>query len=447
MTVVCGTDFSDASAAACHVAAELAARHHEPLTIVHALVPMAPAPGVPVAAGVLDEMVSSVRKSLTELAGSLAGSGPDVGIVVEIGEPDEVLLQCATEKNARLIVIGSVGRRGARWLLGSTADRLASRSPFPLLVTRPRFPAREWLQANEPLRVIVASDLGPSTTPAVAWAAHLPEHGPCAFIVAHLAWPPGEYDRLAIDGPMHLDRTHPVVEELLERDLAVAARSLHGVGETKIVVEPAMGRTSDSLTSIATREDADLVIVGRGRGDEQHWWEASTSRAVVRKAPMSVVVVPADTGEEPEIAVPRIQRVFAATDLSRAGNAALVYALALAPAGGSVRIVHVIDADDQDERQRRYREIESLVRSARLDPGVAVEIEILSGEDTARRITTESERFDADLVCIGSRGRSAIATVFGSISQEVLLRSERPVLVVQSVPAGRREVAPAPAGA
>lgn len=446
MAVVCGTDFSEASAAASQVAAELAARHDEALTIVHALVPPAPASGVPIAAGVSDELLSSARKSLAELAESLAGSGADIGTAVEAGEPDEVLLRCASEKKARLIVVGSVGRRGARWLLGSTADRLASRSPVPLLVTRPRFPAREWLKVKEPLRVIVASDLGPSTSPAVAWAAHLPEHGPCEFIVAHLSRPPGEYDQLAIDGPMHVDRTHPVVEELLERDLAVAARSLHGVGETKIVVEPTMGRTSDSLTSIAGREEADLMIVGRGRDDERHWWEASTSRAVVRSAPMSVVVVP-DIVDEPEIAVPRIRRVLAATDLSRRGNAAVAYALALAPSGGSVRIVHVIDADDPDERQSRHREIESLVRAARFDPGVAVEIEIVSGDDAGRRITAEGDRFDADLVCIGSRGRSAIATVFGSISQEVLLRSDRPVLVVQSAPAARREVVAAPAGA
>lgn len=435
MAIICGTDFSEAAEAACRVAAELASRHGEPLILVHALalLPIAPPAEVPIGANVYDEVAAAARKSIDELAGRLAATGAEVRTSVELGEPDEVLLQRAGQQSTRLIVIGSVGRRGARWLLGSTADRLASRSPFPLLVTRPAFPAHEWLKSGTPLRVVVASDLSPSTGPAVAWAAHLSEHGPCQFTVAHLSWPPAEHDRLAIDGPMHLDRTHPLVEELVQRDLAAAARALHGVGETKILVQSTMGRTADSLASVADREKADVVVVGRGLEDERQWWEASTSRAIVRKAPMSVVLVPG-SGEEPEIAAPKIRRVLAATDLSRRGNAAVAYALALAPDDGSVRIIHIMEADDPEERRRRHQEIEDLVRNAGSDTQVSVEIEVITADDPARRIAGEGERFDADVICIGSRGRYFIAKLFfGSISQEVLLRSDRPVLLVQTM--------------
>lgn len=433
MAIICGTDFSDASEAACRVAAELAKHHGEPLILVHALalLPMAP-PEVPIAASVHDDLVAASRKTIGELAGRLASSAADIRTSVEVGEPDEVLLQRAGQESTRLIVIGSVGRRGPRWLLGSTADRLASRSPFPLFVARPAFPAHEWLKSGKPLHVLVASDLGPSTSPAVAWAAHLPEHGRCQFTVAHLSWPPAEHDRLAIDGPMHIDRTHPLVEELVQRDLGAAAELLRGVGETKIVVESTMGRAADSLASMASRESADLVVVGRGLEDERQWWEASTSRAIVRKAPMSVVLVP-DAGEETEIAAQRIRRVLAATDLSRRGNAAVAYALALAPEDGSIRIIHIMEEDEPEEKQRRYRAIEDLVRTAGSAGKASVEIEIITGDNPARRIAGEGERFDADVICIGSRGRYVLAKLFfGSISQEVLLRSDRPVLLVQT---------------
>jgi nucleotide-binding universal stress UspA family protein len=436
MTIICGTDFSAAAEAACGVAAELAAHHRERLLIVHtvALLPMASPAGVPIAASAYDDIVAAAKTSIDALVRKLAGTGAEIVTSVEVGEPDEVLLRLAAHQNARLIVIGSVGRRGGRWLLGSTADRLASRSAFPLLVTRPGFPAHGWLREGKALRVIVASDLGPATDPAVKWAAHLTEHGPCQYVVAHLSWPPAEYDRLALDGPMQLDRTHPIVEELVQRDLSSAARSLRGEGETKVMVESTMGRTADALMYVASREEADLLVVGRSLDDERQWWETSTSRNIVRKAPMSVVVVP-QVEDEPEIAAPRIRRVLAATDLSRRGNAAVAYALALAPSDASVRIIHILDSEDPQEAQRCRRAVDDLVRSVAPDPGIAVEIEIIRGDNPGRRISGEGERFDADLICIGTRGRYGISRVlFGSVSQEVQLRSDRPVLLVQEAP-------------
>lgn len=435
MTIVCGIDFSALSEAAASVAAQLAARHREPLVLVHAdaPLPLPPPPDAPVIAAFYDDALSHAKKALEELAGRMATAGAELKTIVEFGDPDDIILKRAAEANARLIVVGSVGRRGAHSLLGSTADRLASRSPIPVMVIREGFPAKEWLDGRRPLRVVVASDLGPSAGPAVTWAAHLSEHGPCKFAVAHLSWPPEEYERLAIDAPMRLDRTHPLVEELLRRDVASAATTLRGVGETDVVIESTFGRTADSLSLIADRQKADLLVVGRGREEERHWWEASTSRAVVRRARMSVICVP-DREDDTQLVVPNVRRILAATDLARRGSAAVRYALALARDDGAVHIVHVVEKAHQQEEQRRRGEIEQLVRSA--GRGVTVTISIAVGDEPARVINAESERFDADLICLGSRGRSGLTKVlFGSVSQEVLLRSARPVLLVQS--AGR----------
>ena len=66
---------------------------------------------------------------------------------------------------------------------------------------------------------------------------------------------------------------------------------------------------------------------------------------------------------------------------------------------------------------------------------VPVTVEILAGHDAASLIAATAERLAADLVCLGSRGRSGLArALFGSVSQEVLLRSDRPVLLVQESP-------------
>ena len=436
MTIVCGTDFSAASDTGCDLAAALAVQHSEPLFVVNVIAPPAvpDAPGLPASAGLYDDIVASVHEVMAGLVSRLAAGGADVRPVAEFGDPADVLLQVAAREGARLVVVGSVGRRSRSWLLGTTADRIAARSEVPVLVARPGFPAGEWLSKQRPLRVVVASDLGPSTQPAVQWAAQLTEHGPCEFAVAHVSGPAGDHARIAAEGPFHLDPTHPVVEDLVRRDLSAGAGALRGVTETKVVVEPAAGRPADALDLIARRENADLLIVGRGRDEERHWWETSTSRSVVRHSSISVVCVP-DRRAATAIAAPAISRIVAATDLSFRGNAAIAYALAIAPPGAAVTIVSVVDEDASgQEEQRRRAAIDEVMRATN-PRDVPVTVEILAGHDAASLIAATAERLAADLVCLGSRGRSGLArALFGSVSQEVLLRSDRPVLLVQESP-------------
>jgi nucleotide-binding universal stress UspA family protein len=435
MTIICGTDFSAASESACELAATLAVDHTEPLILVNVIPPPAvpSAPGMPTPARMYDDLTASARDAMATLAARLTAIGADVRTAAEFGDPVEVLLQHAARETARLIVVGAVGGRAGAWLLGTTADRLASRSDVPVLVARPGFPADAWLSKQRPLRVVVASDAGPSTEPAVQWAAHLPEHGPCEFMVAHVPWPIGEHARVA-DGPVHLDRSHPVVEDLVRRDLAAAAAALRGAGETRIVIEPSNGRQADALASVARREEADLLVVGRGRDEERHWWETSTSRSVVRHSPISVVCVP-DRRAATAITSPAISRIVAATDLSIRGNAAIAYALALAPAGAAVTIVHVIDDADRaggQEEQRCRAAIEEVVRATN-PRDIPVALEIVTGHEVAHLLAAAAERVRADLICLGSRGRSGLArALFGSVSQEVVLRTDAPVLLVQA---------------
>lgn len=438
MTIICGTDLSAASESAGELAATLAVHHTEPLVLINVIPPPAvpSAPGIATPARMYDDLTAAARAAMAALASRLTAIGADVRTVAEFGDPVEVLLQHAARETARLIVVGAVGGRAGAWLLGTTADRLASRCDVPVLVTRPGFPADAWLSKQRPLRVVVASDLGRSTEPAVQWAAHLPEHGPCVFTLAHISWPIGEHARVAAEGPVHLDRIHPVVEDLVRRDLAVAAAALRGGAETRIVIEPSTGRQADSLASVARREEADLLVVGRGLDQERHWWETSTSRSVVRHSPISVVCVP-DRRPATAITSPAISRIVAATDLSIRGNAAIAYALALAPAGAGVTIVHVIDDADAGggpEEQRCRAAIEEVVRATN-PRDIPVAVEIVTGHEVARLLAAAAERARADLICLGSRGRSGLArALFGSVSQEVMLRTDRPVLLVQERP-------------
>ena len=419
MTIACGTDFSPASIAACEVAAVIAAADDEPLILVHAVPPGETPP---------DDGAASSEERLRDLAARLGKDGLQVSTSVRAGAADEILLAEVERTGARIIVLGSVGGRGLKALLGSTSDRIASRSPVPLLVVRGDFPAAAWLRDRKPLRVAVAADLGPSTDTAVQWTSQLARRGPCEFVAMHISWPPEDYARLAIDAPMHLDRTHPLVEHVIRRELDGVASQLQGSGETKIAVLSNVGRTGTAIVQLATREGADLLVVGRGREEGRHRWDRSVSREVVREAPMSVICVPEAIRAIPAVA-PSIRRVVCGTDFSPLGNSAVAYANALLPDGGDLLLLHVMDDDaSPEERAAAGQQLESLVQA---EGKANVTVEVMTGDDPARLIAAAAERFGADVVCIGSRGRRALTkAMLGSVSQGVLLATTRPVLMV-----------------
>lgn len=427
MTIVCGTDFSAASVAACEAAGILASASDEPLVLVHAVAAAAAPPPYDVARA-LDELVSSAEQGLGDLAKRLSAGGLKVSTSVRVGAADEVLLAEVERSHARFIVLGSVGQRGLKSLLGSTSDRMASRAPVPLFVIRGQFPASAWLREKKPLRVVVAADLGPGTATTVSWASQLAERAPCDFLAVHVSWPPEDYARLAIEAPMHLDRTHPLVEQVVRREMDSVASRLKGAHDTMIVVESNMGRTGAALAQIARREGADLLVVGRGREEGRHWWERSVSRDVIREAEMSVLCVPESRTNIPLVAPP-VRRILCATDFSPIGNSAVAYAVSLLPPEGDLMLVHVLDDDASKEDLEAVRpQLELLLREAGKRN---VTIEVLTGEDPARLITGAAERFDADVICVGSRGRAALTkAMLGSVSQGILLTTTRPVLMV-----------------
>jgi len=61
-------------------------------------------------------------------------------------------------------------------------------------------------------------------------------------------------------------------------------------------------------------------------------------------------------------------------------------------------------------------------------------VEVVWG-DPAEAIAHAAERVGADAICVGSHGRGALArAVLGSVSQALLGRTHRPVLVVPRRP-------------
>ncbi|MEO8033192.1 MAG: universal stress protein, partial [Acidobacteriota bacterium] len=98
MTIVCGTDFSNASREAASVAASLARRRAEPLLLVHS----APYAG-------FDH--EKLQASIEAEASALRTAGLLVSTELRFGWPDEDIDEVAEAANASLIVLGAVGHR------------------------------------------------------------------------------------------------------------------------------------------------------------------------------------------------------------------------------------------------------------------------------------------------------------------------------------------------
>ncbi|MBM3676699.1 MAG: universal stress protein [Actinobacteria bacterium] len=138
-----------------------------------------------------------------------------------------------------------------------------------------------------------------------------------------------------------------------------------------------------------------------------------------------------------------MKQIVVATDASTAARSAVDVGIALAGSvGAAVRLVHVLAPPDWEERGTPRRSLspeeEHAIHRAEAhaaERGVALEVELLPLEGSAAEtIAGHAGRLDADVIVVGSRGRSGLGVaVLGSVAQGVVHNSRRPVLVV---PAG-----------
>jgi len=76
-------------------------------------------------------------------------------------------------------------------------------------------------------------------------------------------------------------------------------------------------------------------------------------------------------------------------------------------------------------------QVQSVKRAAELFEEAGVEVELREGSgEPAESIIETADELDADAICIAGRKRSpAGKMLFGSVSQSVILNTERPVLI------------------
>jgi nucleotide-binding universal stress UspA family protein len=174
------------------------------------------------------------------------------------------------------------------------------------------------------------------------------------------------------------------------------------------------------------------------------------SRDALRQASTSVVCIPS-AEEDPRVGVPPIRNVLVATDFSATGNSAVALAYGVVSPGGTVHLLHVVRGEGGDptqpsdifvetEAQARAhtqdrQSLLALVPADALHEGKDSRAHVVTSHDTATAIAQAAERLGADLICLGTHGRTGLRkALMGSVAEAVFEHTHRPVLFARLPP-------------
>jgi len=277
--VVVGTDFSDTARVATDRAAALARRLGARLVVVHA------------------------GSDLGTAISNASGYGAEV--IVRPGNPAEVLIGEAGGDPRTLLVVGSVGMRGARrFLLGSVPNKVSHHANCDLLIVKTDPPPRS---TGDYEKVLVGTDGSPTAMRAVDTASDLASALGSVETVVCAFEPPSEAELDRLRG----DPNDPVAqwsaaserevpeefrwriaaatqaEDVLERAYDHAAA--RGI---EVEVRAVRGAPAETLISLAEKERYDLIVVGSvGMTGAARFMLGNVPNRISHHAPTDVLIL------------------------------------------------------------------------------------------------------------------------------------------------------------
>lgn len=235
----------------------------------------------------LDQRLADDRRRLGLLHERWSSGGVELSHVIVDGFADEQIPKVASEIGAELIVVGSRGRTGLkRWLLGSIAEHVVRRAEQSVLIARGE-PA-----PNGYRRVVIGTDFSPLASAALTRA--LPLLAPDLHIDLVYCW---EWPWTAEVAVPIVELPHQELRAEFETRLRTAGDKIRadlralGRPDPEVKVHLSQSAAAHGLVTIATEQQADLVVVGsHGHRGFRRMVLGSVAEATVRHAPCSVLV-------------------------------------------------------------------------------------------------------------------------------------------------------------
>jgi len=146
--IVVPVDFSELTPVLIDYASDLAKTFSAKILLIHVTQPSQLAEmfgdlevGMPIVSqpDLMGQIENTAKALLVKLEKTVADKGIDVVAAVLMGVSHAEIVQFAEREKADLILIGSHGRSGwQHFVLGSVAEKVARKSPVPVLIYRPK---------------------------------------------------------------------------------------------------------------------------------------------------------------------------------------------------------------------------------------------------------------------------------------------------------------------
>jgi nucleotide-binding universal stress UspA family protein len=437
MSLLCATDFSSAAQAAADVAVLLAKKMNLKLHLVHCVHDYILMGDLPTA---IPDHGPHVEQLKAE-ADRLRTTGVAVVEDFRTDGPEWGILTAAREQPTELIVLGSTGKgRAERWLVGSITENVAENAPVPTLVVREAEALLAWLRDGATLNLLCGVDMAGSSDAAVAWVRRLAEAGPVK-VGASSVQTVNEAD---VSTEQHAAR---------ERDVWDKVHAALGDLPLTVHVREIFSQPVQEFLRISHEQQSALLVLGtHQRHGLQRLLKSSFSRRVLSHATTNVLCAPVVRSSVDSI--PSIHRVLLATELGELTVDELRHAHSLLPGGGQIRLLHVClepsrginpviasevyfdhsvaTAKAREEAELKLKDLPSALLNV---SGVKITTEVLTHHDIAAAVCDATERFGADVICMGTKGHSRTGiALLGSTVQAVLARAHKPVFVVTPPP-------------
>ena len=287
-SILAATDFSETAERAVALAGILARHLKADLHLLHVAVLFDDSALDEGGRNQLEQLLATGEEARRALLEKTSGNH-DVSVtplLVRGVDPDEVIVETASNLGCELIVMGTHGRRGLSHLfLGSVAERVVRTSSAPVLTLR----ADATVEPGGIARILVPYDFSDASAEAVrqaaAWADAFDAEITLLHVVEPVVYP--EFYSVDVLPDNLMMRLTTRSEEALDK---AAAELIDGRGCTTLVE---VGRAADTIVNLADPEQYDLVVMAtRGLSGLEHVLLGSVAEAVLRRCRVPMLTVP-----------------------------------------------------------------------------------------------------------------------------------------------------------
>ena len=301
--------------------------------------------------------------------------------------------------------------------------------------------------------ILCPVDFSEHSRQALAYAALLASPGKRRLVVIFVEDPLlAAAAAVAYDERTLIDKGRKELRRFVEKTIAP-----YGIRVEDVTLDVAVGRPHEEIAWTADRLECDLIVMGaHGRSGTNRMVLGSTTHRILRRSPLPVLATPPVKGRArgPAKSWPG-KMVIAPIDIGVRDRAdALAAAVAARELGTELELVHVVEPIvnppwlevDADRRnlQRQRRAIVRLTQLQDEHRGVATAVRVESGNPADEIADVASAKHVGLVVMTRRRGQGLFGPRQGSISYQVLIKANTPVLALPSDKAWMRRVARRP---